>query len=55
MARILPELTHVRLPQGKVLWNMGDAIPYAFFDTRQVAKTAIELLGHDFELGDDAT
>lgn len=29
--RLLPELAHVRLPQGKVLWNMGDTIPYAFF------------------------
>jgi CRP-like cAMP-binding protein len=28
---LLPELAHVRLPQGKVLWNVGDAIPYAFF------------------------
>lgn len=29
--QLLPELAHVRLPQGKVLWNVGDAIPYAFF------------------------
>jgi CRP-like cAMP-binding protein len=29
--RLHPELTRVQLPQGKVLWNVGDAINNAFF------------------------
>jgi CRP-like cAMP-binding protein len=28
---IQPDLTPVRLPQGKVLWNAGDEIRYAYF------------------------
>jgi CRP-like cAMP-binding protein len=29
--RLLPNLVRVHLPQGKVLWNVGDAIHHAFF------------------------
>lgn len=31
--RLLPELTPVRLPRGKVLWDAGDTIRYAYFVT----------------------
>jgi CRP-like cAMP-binding protein len=30
-ARLLPASVHVRLPQGKVVWDVGDAVRHAFF------------------------
>src|SRR5436305_15234803 len=30
-ARLLPALSYARLPQGKVLWDVGDTVRHAYF------------------------
>lgn len=30
-ARLLPALSHARLPQGKVLWDVGETVRHAYF------------------------
>lgn len=50
--RLLPNLSPVRFPQGRVLWNMGDTVGHAFFPlSGMVSLLSVAENGSTIEVG----